>query len=165
MKITFLGTGTPAAMPVGACPCEHCDAYRRSGRMQYRPAVLVESRQTTVLLDLGPDIRQQVITHGIRHLDAVFVTHAHRDHFGGLPEGSYAFGVLQDPLGIVDPGQFVDPTHPSTDELTEIWSHLSAKSVCLMHVSEHFTQLSLAEMAERLPGSVRVAQDGDVVDM
>ncbi|MCR5352201.1 MAG: MBL fold metallo-hydrolase [Bacteroidales bacterium] len=84
-KLTFLGTGTSSGVPVVACDCEVCrSADPRDKRM--RASVLVEYGGLTVLVDAGPDFRAQMLRENIHHLDAILLTHNHKDHTGGLDD-------------------------------------------------------------------------------
>jgi len=80
MQVTLLGTGDATGMPAALCDCEFCaqSAPRR------RPAVLVESGDTTVVLDVGPDLVDQLRQTDTYEVDAFFLTHFHRDHADGL---------------------------------------------------------------------------------
>lgn len=82
MKATILGSGDPLGMPVPMCDCEYCE----EGSERLRAGLLVESQETTLVLDLGPDIRRQLIEADVTDVDGFFATHCHFDHFGGLPE-------------------------------------------------------------------------------
>ena len=85
MKITFLGTGTSYGVPHIACPCAVCTSLDfRDKRL--RTSVHIESEGQSVVIDTGPDFRQQAITHNIQRLDAVLFTHEHKDHTAGLHE-------------------------------------------------------------------------------
>ncbi len=85
IKVTFLGTGTSQGVPLIACPCEVCSsADPRDKRL--RSSVLVESTATRLVIDSGPDFRQQLLRERIRRLDAVVFTHEHKDHVAGLDE-------------------------------------------------------------------------------
>ena len=86
MKITFLGTGTSHGVPMIACDCLTCrSSDPRDARL--RPSIYVEYPDgTAVLVDAGPDLRQQALAHNIRRVDAVLFTHAHADHILGLDE-------------------------------------------------------------------------------
>lgn len=93
LKVTFLGTGTSQGVPVIACECAVC----RSGDSRdkrLRSSVLIETASTTVVIDSGPDFRQQMLACGIRKLDAIVYTHAHKDHLAGLDDVR-AFNHLQ----------------------------------------------------------------------
>ena len=88
MKLTFLGTGTSQGVPVIACRCGVCSsADERDKRLRTSALVTVDGEQSTnILIDIGPDFRQQMLCHGVDHLDAILITHAHRDHVGGLDD-------------------------------------------------------------------------------
>ena len=85
MRITFLGTGTSMGVPIIGCPCNVCQsADVRDKRL--RTSVLVETQGKTIVIDTGPDFRQQMLRHEVRVLDAVVFTHEHKDHLAGLDE-------------------------------------------------------------------------------
>ena len=84
-KLTFLGTGTSSGIPMIGCDCEVCrSADPRDKRL--RASALVEYGGLTILVDAGPDFRCQMLRQGIRHLDAILLTHNHKDHTGGLDD-------------------------------------------------------------------------------
>lgn len=84
-RLTFLGTGTSQGVPIIGCTCTVCRSKDpRDNRL--RSAVLVEFAGRTILVDAGPDFRQQMLREGVRHLDAILLTHNHRDHTGGLDD-------------------------------------------------------------------------------
>lgn len=85
MKLTFLGTGTSQGVPVIACRCDVCTSADVRDR-RLRTSALLRTGGTNILFDIGPDFRQQMLTHGVDHLDAILITHAHRDHVGGLDD-------------------------------------------------------------------------------
>lgn len=85
MTLTFLGTGTSTGVPQIGCPCEVCrSADARDKRL--RSSVLISYGNTNILIDCGPDFRQQALRAGISHLDAVLITHEHYDHLGGMDD-------------------------------------------------------------------------------
>lgn len=85
MRITFLGTGTSQGVPVIACDCQVCaSADPRDKRL--RVAVLVETEGKVIVIDTGPDFRTQMLRAGVKHLDAVLLTHEHKDHVAGLDD-------------------------------------------------------------------------------
>ncbi len=85
MRITFLGTGTSQGVPVITCQCEVCRSNDpRDQRL--RSSLLVEVREKVIVIDTGPDFRQQMLRYGVMHLDAVLLTHGHKDHTGGLDD-------------------------------------------------------------------------------
>jgi len=85
MKVTILGSGPSSGIPAvhegwGACDPEN----PRNRRL--RPSILVENGETTVLVDTSPDLRQQLLNSGVKHLDAVLFTHGHADHLHGIDD-------------------------------------------------------------------------------
>ena len=85
MKITFLGTGTSYGIPHIACSCAVCTSLDfRNKRL--RTSVHIEADGQSIVIDTGPDFRQQANTHNIQQLDAVLFTHEHKDHTAGLHE-------------------------------------------------------------------------------
>jgi phosphoribosyl 1,2-cyclic phosphate phosphodiesterase len=85
MKITFLGTGTSQGVPVIGCTCETCSSvYSIDQRL--RSSVLIEVGGLHILIDIGPDFRQQMLTHQVQKIDAVLLTHEHNDHIAGVDD-------------------------------------------------------------------------------
>ena len=86
LKITVLGTGTSVGIPaLGKLGWGKCDPLNPKNKRQ-RCALLVQNEDTNILIDAGPDIKNQLIEHNIQKLDAVFITHKHSDHISGLDE-------------------------------------------------------------------------------
>lgn len=84
-KLTFLGTGTSQGVPMIGCGCEVCSSPDpRDNRL--RSSVLIRHEGLNILIDAGPDFRQQMLRAGIRHIDAILLTHNHKDHTGGLDD-------------------------------------------------------------------------------
>ena len=84
-KLTFLGTGTSQGVPMIGCDCPVCSSADPRDK-RYRASVLVEYGGLTILVDCGPDFRSQMLRAGVRHIDAVLLTHNHKDHTGGLDD-------------------------------------------------------------------------------
>jgi phosphoribosyl 1,2-cyclic phosphate phosphodiesterase len=85
IKITFLGTGTSAGVPIIACNCDVCTSTNAFDK-RLRSSILIEDDTTRVVIDSGPDFRQQLLREHIKTLDAVVFTHEHKDHIAGLDE-------------------------------------------------------------------------------
>ena len=85
MKLTFLGTGTSQGVPVIGCRCEVCrSADMRDRRL--RTSAMVEVDGLRLIIDAGPDFRQQMLREDVRHIDALLLTHEHKDHTGGIDD-------------------------------------------------------------------------------
>ena len=85
MKITFLGTGTSQGVPVIACDCTTCLSTDQHD-MRLRTSLLLETIDTTLVFDAGPDFRQQMLREHVIKLDAIILTHEHKDHIAGLDD-------------------------------------------------------------------------------
>lgn len=85
MKLTFLGTGTSQGVPVIACPCEVCQSIDFHDK-RLRSSVHIEANGTSLVIDTGPDFRQQMLRERIRRVDAVLFTHEHKDHTAGFDD-------------------------------------------------------------------------------
>lgn len=94
MKLTFLGTGTSQGVPMIGCQCEVCQSLDYRDK-RLRTSVLVETNNTAIVVDAGPDFRQQMLRKHQRRLDAVLITHEHKDHVAGLDDVR-AFNFLQE---------------------------------------------------------------------
>lgn len=83
--ITFLGTGTSVGVPVIGCYCDVCRSVAPHNN-RTRSSILVSYARTTLLVDSGPDLREQALREKITSIDAVLYTHAHLDHVVGFDE-------------------------------------------------------------------------------
>ena len=91
MKITFLGTGTSQGIPVIACSCPVCQSTNPKDK-RLRCALKIDYEDKCFVIDVGPDFRQQMLRSKTPKVDALLITHEHRDHIGGLDEvRSYNF--------------------------------------------------------------------------
>ena len=85
MIVTFLGTGTSQGVPVIACECEVCRSLDfRDKRL--RVSVHLQIGDKSLIIDSGPDFRQQVLRERIKKLDALIFTHEHKDHTAGMDD-------------------------------------------------------------------------------
>ena len=84
-EITFLGTGTSIGVPVIGCNCEVCTSDDPKNK-RLRSSIYVRTEETELVVDTGPDFRQQMLREEIRNLDAALFTHAHSDHVMGFDD-------------------------------------------------------------------------------
>lgn len=85
MRFTFLGTGTSQGVPVITCKCAVCTSSNVKDK-RLRTSLMVQSDTTTVVIDTGPDFRQQMLQNKVQDVDAVLFTHGHKDHIAGLDD-------------------------------------------------------------------------------
>jgi len=85
MRITLLGTGTSTGVPMIGCRCSVCTSPDPRDR-RLRTSALIESDDGNLLIDAGPDMRQQLLAAQVRSLHGVLLTHEHQDHIGGLDD-------------------------------------------------------------------------------
>lgn len=86
MKVTFLGTGTSQGVPVIACQCAVCRSTDTRDK-RLRTSIMIRcDDDTNMVVDTGPDFRYQMLRACVRRLDAVLVTHAHKDHIAGMDD-------------------------------------------------------------------------------
>lgn len=97
MKITILGSGTSQGVPIITCDCEVCRSTDARDR-RLRTSILIESGETTICIDAGPDFRYQMLRNGVKKLDAILITHEHKDHIGGLDDVRPYIFLRQKPM-------------------------------------------------------------------
>lgn len=91
MIVTFLGTGTSQGVPVIGCNCEVCSSTDPADN-RLRSSVHILANELSIVIDTGPDFRQQMLREKIKVLDAVLFTHHHKDHVAGMDDiRSYNF--------------------------------------------------------------------------
>ena len=94
MQLTMLGVGSSAGTPVVGCTCETCVSDNpRNKRTRCSSLITLDSGEN-ILIDTGPDLRNQALRENITHVDAVLYTHTHADHLHGIDD-LLAFCVLQ----------------------------------------------------------------------
>jgi len=87
LKFILLGTGTSQGIPVIGCDCAVCTSKdKKDNRLRVSCYLEDEISKKSILIDIGPDFRQQMLRHKISDLDAVLLTHEHNDHTAGLDD-------------------------------------------------------------------------------
>jgi phosphoribosyl 1,2-cyclic phosphate phosphodiesterase len=85
LRLTVLGSGTSVGVPTIGCPCEVCNSCDPRDR-RLRPSIALRWQDRCVVIDTGPDFRQQALAARLHRVDAVLYTHAHADHILGLDD-------------------------------------------------------------------------------
>ncbi len=99
MKVTFNGTGTSQGVPVIGCHCNVCQSKDKKNN-RLRSSISIKTKGTTIVIDAGPDFRQQMLRANVDKLDAIIFTHEHKDHVAGLDDvRAYNF-ITKKPINI-----------------------------------------------------------------
>ncbi|MBE6349654.1 MAG: MBL fold metallo-hydrolase [Spirochaetaceae bacterium] len=86
MKVLLLGTGTSHGVPVIGCECNVCLSKDVKDTRTRSSCFITANDGTCVLIDVGPDFRQQALRYAIKKIDGLFLTHSHADHLHGLDD-------------------------------------------------------------------------------
>ena len=177
-KIEFLGTGTSQGVPMIGCGCDVCRSDDFHDK-RLRTSAYVEYEGLRLVIDAGPDFRQQMLRSGIKELDAVLLTHMHKDHTGGLDDVRafnyftgkgfpiYAETAVQESLErLKGVDVFVIScirrekhiSHFSLDEALEVCRKVGATHSFLTHISHQLERYE--ELCKVLPEGVEPAYDG-----
>jgi len=99
LEVVILGSGTSQGVPVVGCTCTVCGSSNPCDK-RLRSSILVRNNETTIVIDAGPDFRQQMLREKARKLDAVLITHNHKDHTGGLDDVRAFNWIQKKPMDI-----------------------------------------------------------------
>ncbi len=128
LKITFLGSGTSSGVPMIACACPVCTSTNKKDN-RLRSSILVQSANTTLVVDSTPDFRYQMLRAKVKRLDAIIFTHPHKDHIAGLddvraynfftrrPMEIFANEMTQEVIIREFPYAFADTKYPGVPEI------------------------------------------------
>lgn len=86
MKLTFLGTGTSTGVPQIGCTCEVCTSTDPRDKRLRASAMLTTDDGCNLLIDCGPDFREQILALGSPEIASALLTHQHYDHVGGIDD-------------------------------------------------------------------------------
>lgn len=85
VHVTFLGTGTSQGVPLIACTCKVCISTDPLNK-RLRSSIKIETHGKVLVIDSGPDFRQQMLRSETSRLDALIFTHEHKDHIAGMDD-------------------------------------------------------------------------------
>ena len=100
MQVRFLGTGTSQGIPIINCTCATCTSEDTRDK-RLRTSIHIQTQKTSIVVDTGPDFRQQMLRAKAKKLDAVVFTHQHKDHTAGLDDiRPFYFAQGQKPIPV-----------------------------------------------------------------
>ncbi len=85
MKVTFLGTGTSSGIPMIGCDCKVCSSTNPKDK-RLRTSAMISVNDVNIVIDVGPDFRQQMLSNQVKNVDAILITHEHNDHIIGMDD-------------------------------------------------------------------------------
>ena len=144
MRVVFLGTGTSCGVPTIGCQCYTCSSTDPHDK-RLRCSALIETEQTRLLIDCGPDFRQQIMPQPFRKIDGILITHAHYDHMGGMDDirpycqfgeiNVYADPIAREGMLQMLPYCFAEHRYPGVPaiQLHEILPHIPF-TICDMEI-------------------------------
>jgi len=86
MQITTLGVGSSAGTPMLGCRCDTCTSKNPKNNRTRCSSLITLENGKNILIDTGPDLRQQSLRENITQIDAVLYTHTHADHLHGIDD-------------------------------------------------------------------------------
>ena len=119
MKVTVLGSGTSQGVPIITCECEVCRSNDPKDR-RLRTSILIESGGTTICIDAGPDFRYQMLRAKVTKLDAILITHQHKDHIGGLDDARPLIFVQGAPMTVFASPEAQEEINAADEVKTEV---------------------------------------------
>ncbi len=99
IEVTVLGSGTSQGIPIIGCNCEVCSSTDPHDK-RLRSSIMIETRGKRFVIDAGPDFRYQMLRENVRHIDAIILTHYHKDHIGGIDDVRAFNYVMHKPIHI-----------------------------------------------------------------
>lgn len=153
MNITLLGSSSAVGVPAPLCDCQYCD----ESTPRRRPGLLIETDHATVVLDISPDIKEQLYTTNTTDVTAFFVTHHHYDHVGGINELNHAAMGFDEHVGIA--GGYLDPeTFAASEKPTD-----PAFTIYFTDTGLDFFEDSFAHLMDNL--TLRTMNHGETIEI
>lgn len=141
LEIEFLGTGTSTGVPQIKCPCPVCHSTDPRDK-RLRQSAIVRYQGRKILIDCGPDFRQQILRASDDNVDALLISHIHYDHVGGMddlrpyalrehPFPVFARGDVIERLRVQLPYCFAEKPYPGTPRFAFTEIHDDERFDCL----------------------------------
>ncbi len=141
LEIEFLGTGTSTGVPQIKCPCPVCHSTDPRDK-RLRQSAIVRYQDRKILIDCGPDFRQQILRASDDNVDALLISHIHYDHVGGMddlrpyalrehPFPVFARGDVIERLRVQLPYCFAEKPYPGTPRFAFTEIHDDERFDCL----------------------------------
>lgn len=153
MDVTLLGSSEAVGVPAPLCNCSYC---KKSPRRR-RPGLLLETERATVVLDVSPEIKEQLQTADAHRVDAFFLTHHHFDHVGGLHDLGHAAMGFDAHVGVE--GEYLAPNTFAEDEMPDDPTF----AVYLSETALSFVENADAGLANTI--DLRTVDHGDAVEV
>ena len=134
MRVTVLGCGTSSGVPQIGCDCAVCRSPDPRNKRR-RCSIYIEARGQRILVDTGPDLRQQCLDAGIGAIDALLYTHAHADHVHGIDDLRSINNVIMAPI------------EASYRELVMAYEHRPVVDIVAAQLGEHAGAVGAALLA------------------
>lgn len=146
--LLFLGTGASLGVPVIGCQCPACQSNLKYNH-RFRTSALLTINQKKILIDCGPDFRQQALQHKINTLDGIILTHAHNDHTAGLDDLRAFFYQRTSPLPLL----LSEETH---DEILKRFDYLFRPSLYVSMDQKFTIQKLLDKQGETIFDAIKI---------
>lgn len=136
MRIRVLGTGTSQGIPVVACSCPVCKSEDAADK-RLRTSVMVETSHNTFVIDAGPDFRQQMLREKVNRVEALLITHNHKDHTGGLDDVRAFNWILKKPMEVFARQSVLDVLQKDFDYAFEEEKYPGVPQINLHPITNH----------------------------
>ena len=116
IEIKILGCGSSSGVPAIGNFWGNCNPNNPKNR-RLRSSILVKSKQTSLIIDATPDLRQQLLNANVKKLDAVLITHTHSDHINGVDDFRFLNVLMKKDIDLY-------ASKASINEIKKVWLYL-----------------------------------------